>query len=80
MRGVKMTLGAYPSKKIIQQIVTWLKREVGEDVVLDWEVDTNVVAGARIAFEGKYGDFSVAENIEQFFRDHLDKVKECLAL
>lgn len=71
-RPLKIDLAFEPTNEVIEQLNLWVDEELGLEVVLDIGYDKTLIGGARIIFEGRYGDFSVAKYLE----DSLSREKE----
>lgn len=66
LKILKLTLAISPTPAMIDDISTWVKKNVGQDVVLDIKMDESIIAGAQISLDGKYGDYSLKPDYEQF--------------
>lgn len=58
LRILNMTVAVEPTRSNILAYGAWVKKNLGEDVILDIEVNGNLVAGAQIVWNGKYKDYS----------------------
>lgn len=56
-----------PTQKFINQVYSWVKINMGLEIVLDIQKDSSVVAGAVIVFQGIYKDFSLRSGLDNFF-------------
>lgn len=54
-----------PSGRSVEKINSWLKENFKTQVLLDFIVNTSLIAGARIYFEGKVGDYSLRKDINK---------------
>lgn len=68
LRIIKLVVAVELSWRGIDRLHDWLQKNVGEGCILDLEVDSGVIGGAKISFGGKYGDFTVAEKWSELFR------------
>jgi hypothetical protein len=67
MRVVRLEIAIEPNTLFVDKISQWMNLNVGTDVVLEIQRDMTVVGGARIVFEGKYKENTLAEMIQQVF-------------
>ena len=66
LKLLKLTLAVSPTPALVDTISSWVKTNVGEDVVLDISLDSNLMGGAQISFSGKYADYSLSTAYDQF--------------
>lgn len=64
-RFLEMTVPTQLAAPIVEKIAAWVKDNVGADVVLDLDVESEIMAGAQMSFEGKFKDYSLKEEIEE---------------
>ena len=60
---VKLTLAVHPSQQMIDTIAKWIKAQVGEETIIQVEVDAKILGGARISFGGRYFSRTVSDQI-----------------
>ena len=58
LKVLKMTIASEPTRSNVVAYVAWVKKNLGEDVILDISVNPNLIAGAQIVWNGKYQDYS----------------------
>ncbi|MBI5358376.1 hypothetical protein HZB69_01975 [Candidatus Amesbacteria bacterium] len=63
LRYLNLTLAYEPTRININTYSAWVKKNVGENVVLDINVDPNLVAGAQIVWNGKYKNYSKSDTV-----------------
>jgi len=73
-RPLKIDLAFEPTNEIIDQLNFWVDEELGLEVVLDIGYEKTLLGGARIAFAGKYGDFSAAKMITEILQSEKEKI------
>jgi hypothetical protein len=61
--SVQIGIAFEPSRQNIEKIHDWLFRELGVPVLLDVTYDPTVIAGTKIAYNGKYYDFSLGKQL-----------------
>jgi len=67
---IKLTLAFQPNKEFLKQISDWLQKTVGQKIVLNIFVNPHIVGGAIIEYKGRYLDFSLIKEIQQFLKSN----------
>jgi hypothetical protein len=62
---VEITLGLEPSQTIIDKLSVWVKKFVSQECVIDCKVDSSVIAGAIVVYQGRYCDATVNKKWEE---------------
>lgn len=60
---LEITLAIELTSKILKIIESWIEQNISEDIILDIKIDPSLVAGAQIAFDGKFEDFSYGKKL-----------------
>ncbi len=68
LKVIKLVLAFYPSNPTLENIHSFIVKNVGAGYILDIEVSQTILGGAIIIFNGKYNDFSLEKNINDIFR------------
>ncbi|MDP1743324.1 MAG: hypothetical protein Q8L51_00885 [Candidatus Amesbacteria bacterium] len=63
LRELHLTLAYEPTRININTYSAWVKKNVGENVVLDINVDPAIIAGAQIVWNGKYKNYSKSDTV-----------------
>lgn len=67
---IRIKLAYEPDADVLSDIRNRLEAEIGKPPVLDLEVDSGLVGGAIIEYQGRWGDFSLAKKMEKLnYRD-----------
>lgn len=66
---VLLYLAYLPDEKSLTELGRWVRKNVGDTTLLDIRFDAGAVGGARIAYEGKFGDYSLHRTFEQHRAD-----------
>lgn len=69
MRVINMRVGFNYNQDFVRQLADWVKDNVGEDVVLEVEVNYVLIGGATISFDGKYRDYSVRSALDKVWKN-----------
>ena len=72
---VNLELATQPSREFISRTKDKLSEYTGGQVVLDYKIIPNMIAGLRVAFGGKYYDFSVESMWPEIWAQIKDKLK-----
>ncbi|MEX0895398.1 MAG: F0F1 ATP synthase subunit delta [Patescibacteria group bacterium] len=62
-----ITMAVEPNKSIIQTLSELLHVQLKKAVVLTFRIDTSIVAGAKLEFQGKVQSHTIANTIEKVF-------------
>lgn len=76
MREIKLEVARELPQAAIEEISGWVRKHLGEDVVLDFSRRPELIGGATVYWEGRYGDYSLRKKLDDQF---LDKQKTRLA-
>lgn len=61
----KITVSFEPTNIFADKVSAWVKQNVGSDVVVDFEIDPEIIAGAVITFSGRFTDYSYKDKINE---------------
>lgn len=64
MSVLSLEVAFEPTGRTVEKINSWLKENIKSQVLLDFIVNTSLIAGSRIYFEGKVGDYSLRKQFE----------------
>ena len=67
LKFLKLTIAVNPSKELVDEIFYWINKNVGEDIILDLDIDKTIIAGGVVEFEGRFKDYSVKRKLDSFF-------------
>jgi F0F1-type ATP synthase delta subunit len=62
---VKLEIAFEPRENFISEINEWFKKNLGKKVILDIFVNPKIVGGAKIEYQGKWKNYSLAKKIEK---------------
>jgi hypothetical protein len=71
MPVISLTLAFEPGEETLKSLSDWFPLNINRQVLLDIKVDTNLIAGAYISFNGKYSDSSVKPIFDQTYKEIL---------
>lgn len=76
---IELTISFQPTKKNMQNISKWVKKNIGEKYVIDYKYNKYLIGGAVIVNKGEYRDFSFQKMIDLFFVKEKEKVNKILS-
>ena len=65
---VSITMAFRPNNIFLDQLVSWVKKEVGETAIVDIRVDGSLIGGAVINFKGYYHDVTLKRELNEYFQ------------
>lgn len=74
LRVLKLYMAFEPSEKFLESIKNWVEEKVGEDIILEIQEDLGVLGGARLVFEGKFKEITLAHLIDSFFKEQREEI------
>jgi F0F1-type ATP synthase delta subunit len=60
-----------PTDETFKVLSEWLILNIHKEVLLDITIDTKLIGGATVSFNGKYADCSIKPQFDQIFKDVL---------
>lgn len=66
---LRLTLAFKPTQQEIEEIGRWVRENVHPHVVLDLRLDARLLAGARLAWQGRVYDLSLREGLRRKRRE-----------
>jgi hypothetical protein len=76
---LKISMAFEPREKTISRLFLWVQQNLGDGVVIDFQRDPSLLAGAQISYEGRYFDNSLSKVYETKFAQIEDKIRKSLA-
>ena len=75
---INLTIAYSPSEKSLENIYNWVFKNIGENIILDIDIDSGLLGGAIITYKGLYGDYSFKKALEEGFEEHSEEIKKLL--
>ena len=66
MREIKLEVARELPQKAVEEISRWVRKYLGEDVVMEFKLKPELIGGATVYWEGRYGDFSLKKKLEEY--------------
>lgn len=63
LRVLKITIASEPTRANILAYGEWIKKNVGKDIIMEINVNSGIVAGAQIIWNGKYQDHAYVQRL-----------------
>lgn len=63
---ISLTLSFEPREGTLVKLSAWVKKNLGEEILLDISKDEKIVGGAVIISEGNFRDFSLRKKIKEY--------------
>ncbi|MEK7504563.1 MAG: hypothetical protein AAB550_03625 [Patescibacteria group bacterium] len=63
LRVLGLTIANEPTRSNVMIYGAWVKKNIGEDVIMDITIDSRIVAGAQIVWNGKYKDYAYVQRL-----------------
>lgn len=76
LKIMKLQIALDPSEEIINDIHTWIYKNIGQNIILDITCDESLIGGAIITFEGKYKDLSLKKRFSDIFKNNTSILKK----
>jgi len=74
IRILKMSLAIDPTNETIDHIFEWVKKNLGEGIILDIDKNETILGGAVISFDGMYKDLSLKRTLEEIFKNKKSEI------
>ena len=74
IRNLKMSLAIDPTSEIIDHLFDWVKKNLGEGIILDIDKNETILGGTIISFDGRYKDLSLKRTLEETFRNKKSEI------
>jgi len=78
LRFLPVVFAFSPSEHSIALIRDWIIKNIGENYVLDIEVDENIIGGICLTLDGKYIDLSIRKKMEEVFGNKREEILNLL--
>ena len=63
---------------MIEKLSGWVKTNVTDETLLDFEINPEILGGALISFNGKYLDESLSKKMEEIFSNQKEELLKTL--
>jgi F0F1-type ATP synthase delta subunit len=65
IKVVKLTLAVEPTERMVDNLSNWIRKNLGDGVILDFDYNRALIGGAMVVYQGKFGDYSLANYFEK---------------
>jgi len=66
---LSLTIAFEPIDETFKILSDWLALNIHREALLDINIDTKIIGGATVSFNGKYADCSIKPKFDQIFQD-----------
>lgn len=74
MSVLTLNIAFEPNEMILKALIQWCLFTLNKQVLIDFIIDKNIIAGASINFNGKFKDYSVKPLFENIMMQHLTPI------
>lgn len=74
MSVVRLTVANDPTVQTVNRVVEWVKGNVGVQTVVEWEVDPQLIAGAKVTYGGRWVDRSLALRLAEYWSSYDQRI------
>ncbi len=61
---LELTVSVTPTSSMVSAVHSWALKNIADNVVVSFNKNPSIVAGAVVSYNGKYGDFSSSKKIQ----------------
>ncbi len=79
LKYLTLILAFEPTELSIDKFFNFVRKNIGEGVVLDIAVDREILGGAKIIWQGQYRDFSLKKVFEREVEERKEELVQMLA-
>lgn len=76
---LRVTIAISPSENTNEKIRSFFQEKREKKFVLDVTCDPTIIGGAIISYDGKFKDYSIKKNLENYFETKKEEVKKLLS-
>ena len=70
--NINLTFAIEPSESILKAIAQWFQVNLNQQILIEYRVDKNLIAGVAINYQGKFKDYS----IKPIFNEIIKKITD----
>ena|SRR3990172_410753 len=67
---IQLTVAFVPNEKFLDKLKIWTEQNVGTNVILDIRIDSGILGGVKLVFNGLYKDFSLIAKLSNYFKEY----------
>ena len=75
-KEINVTLAFDPTEKIIDNIYTWVTKNIGPDVIINITVQPKILGGVILSYKGLYFDSSLSKKLDKAFSENREQIKK----
>ena len=78
LRVLTLEIAFDPTEESLAVFIIWIRRHLGNDVIMEISVDKGLYGGARVSYEGRYKEINLAYLIENTMRQKQESINNIL--
>ncbi|HSX08798.1 MAG TPA: F0F1 ATP synthase subunit delta [Candidatus Saccharimonadales bacterium] len=71
---LSLTIAFEPNDQTLKLLSEWFFINMHKQMLFDISVDKNLIAGARITYNGKFFDFSIKSTFERILKEYMERL------
>lgn len=71
---LSLTIAFEPQEQTLKSLAEWFFINMHKQMLFDISVDRNVIAGAKITYNGKFFDFSIRSTFERILQNYMERL------
>ena len=79
LKVLELTVAIDPKGGSIERIWQWVRKNVGEGIILKFTVDRSIGAGAVLVYKGKFRNYSLKKLLDDYFEASRDIMAQLLS-
>jgi F0F1-type ATP synthase delta subunit len=79
LKILELTVAFEPKGASVERIWQWVRRNVGEGIILRFGVDRSIGAGAIVVFGGKFRNYSLKKLLDSYFESSKQSLNQILS-
>jgi F0F1-type ATP synthase delta subunit len=76
---LELSVAFIPKGQTIERLWQWVRRNLGEGIILKFNLDRSIGAGAIIVYKGKFKNYSLQKLLQNYFAASKDNLMQILA-
>lgn len=66
-KTINITMSFVPSRDLVKRIHSWMWKNLGIRVLISFNIDSGVLGGCNLSYEGRYFDYSLERMVNEYF-------------
>jgi len=61
---VRLNLGIHIPERMVDEILLWVQETLGTPALIDYDVNSYLLGGAKITYGGRFGDYTLRKKVD----------------